>query len=109
MGSLLGLGGAVLLTGTMAQALSTAAPAIQVTAGPFLLAAVLGPGISLLAMYIPARIAGKVSPLEGMRPLVAKHCDFATSIPMFGQVESLNASVAVAIVLYELRRRWGPP
>jgi 23S rRNA (guanosine2251-2'-O)-methyltransferase len=44
---------------------------------------------------------------EGLRPLVRRGCDFAVSIPMAPGVESLNASVAAAIVLWELvlRRR----
>ena len=66
-------------------------------------------GTDLYQLECPDRVVVVVGGETGMRPLVAKHCDFATSIPMFGQVESLNASVAVAIVLYELRRRWGPP
>ena len=43
----------------------------------------------------------------GIRPLVAKQCDFLISIPMMGRIESLNASVAAAVVLYELWRRLG--
>lgn len=66
-------------------------------------------GTDLYRLECPDRVVVVVGGETGMRPLVAKHCDFATSIPMFGQVESLNASVAVAIILYELRRRWGPP
>jgi 23S rRNA (guanosine2251-2'-O)-methyltransferase len=66
-------------------------------------------GTDLYQLECPDRVVVVVGGETGMRPLVAKHCDFATSIPMFGQVESLNASVAAAIVLYELRRRWGPP
>ena len=67
LGSLLGLGGAYGLTRAMGQLYSAAMPALRVTPGPFIVAAILGPGISLLAMFIPARIAGKISPLEGMR------------------------------------------
>jgi 23S rRNA (guanosine2251-2'-O)-methyltransferase len=37
---------------------------------------------------------------EGMRPLVRKTCDFIARLPMRGQVESLNASVAGSIALY---------
>jgi 23S rRNA (guanosine2251-2'-O)-methyltransferase len=37
---------------------------------------------------------------EGMRPLVRKNCDILASLPMKGQVESLNAAVAGSIVLY---------
>lgn len=41
---------------------------------------------------------------RGMRQLVAKHCDVLVSIPMFGRINSLNASVCAGIVLYELSR-----
>jgi 23S rRNA (guanosine2251-2'-O)-methyltransferase len=37
---------------------------------------------------------------EGMRPLVQKSCDFLMSLPMKGQVESLNAAVAGSVALY---------
>jgi 23S rRNA (guanosine2251-2'-O)-methyltransferase len=42
---------------------------------------------------------------KGIRPLVKKQCDFLVSIPMRGEVESLNASVSAAVVLYEIIRR----
>lgn len=42
---------------------------------------------------------------HGMRPLVAKQCDFTVSIPMKGRINSLNASVATGIVLSEVVRR----
>jgi len=54
----------------------------------------------------PDRITLVLGGESGMRPLVARHCDFVVSIPMFGRVESLNAAVAAAVALYELRRRW---
>ncbi len=41
---------------------------------------------------------------DGMTRLVREKCDFLLSIPMFGSVNSLNASVAAAIVLYETVR-----
>jgi len=37
---------------------------------------------------------------EGMRPLVRESCDLLVSLPMRGQVESLNAAVAGSVVLY---------
>lgn len=43
---------------------------------------------------------------SGLRPLVSKQCDFVVSIPMYGRTESLNASVAAAVAVFELRRRW---
>jgi len=42
---------------------------------------------------------------RGIRPLVRQHCDFLVSIPMKGQINSLNASVAGAVILYEVLRQ----
>ena len=45
---------------------------------------------------------------EGLRPLVAHSCDFVTSLPMRGRLESLNVSAAAAVLCYEvLRQRSG--
>ena len=38
---------------------------------------------------------------KGMSRLVSDNCDFIASIPMLGEVNSLNASVACAIVVFE--------
>ena len=42
---------------------------------------------------------------KGLRPLVRRTCDAAVSIPLAGRVESLNVSVAAAVLLYEARRQ----
>ena len=42
---------------------------------------------------------------DGMSRLVREQCDFLVSIPMRGQVNSLNASAAAAVVLYEAVRQ----
>lgn len=44
---------------------------------------------------------------KGVRPLVRRRCDAAVSIPLAGRVESLNVSVAAALLLYEARRQRG--
>jgi 23S rRNA (guanosine2251-2'-O)-methyltransferase len=44
---------------------------------------------------------------RGVRPLVRRRCDGAVSIPLSGQVESLNVSVAAALLLYEAKRQRG--
>jgi 23S rRNA (guanosine2251-2'-O)-methyltransferase len=42
---------------------------------------------------------------EGLRPLVARACDILLSIPMSGQVGSLNVSAAGAVLCYEVARQ----
>ena len=42
---------------------------------------------------------------EGLRRLTRETCDELIAIPMLGQVESLNVSVAAGICLYEARRQ----
>ena len=41
---------------------------------------------------------------RGMRRLVREHCDHLVRIPLYGQITSLNASVAGALVMYEVTR-----
>lgn len=43
----------------------------------------------------------------GLSRLVAEKCDFLVSIPMRGRVESLNASVAASVLMYEVLRQRG--
>lgn len=38
----------------------------------------------------------------GMRPLVKKHCDLLVKIPMYGKINSLNVSVAAALMMYKI-------
>lgn len=42
---------------------------------------------------------------KGIRPLVKKKCDHLISIPQTGPIQSLNASVAAGIVVYEAFRQ----
>ena len=45
---------------------------------------------------------------SGLGRLVEENCDFTVSIPMFGKINSLNASAAAAVLLYEaVRQRIG--
>lgn len=42
---------------------------------------------------------------KGLRPIVRQHCDELVSIPMTGSLNSLNASVAAGIILFEIIRQ----
>ena len=42
---------------------------------------------------------------KGIRPLVRKQCDVLVTIPMHASFNSLNASVAAAILMFEISRR----
>ena len=41
---------------------------------------------------------------EGVSRLVKENCDFVATIPMFGDIDSLNASVAMGVLSYEILR-----
>ena len=62
-----------------------------------------------VSMY-SADLAGPVAVViggeeKGIRPLVKQHCDSMVSIPQRGLVNSLNASAAAAVVMYEILRQ----
>jgi 23S rRNA (guanosine2251-2'-O)-methyltransferase len=42
---------------------------------------------------------------KGLRPRVRDHCDMLVTIPMQGKLDSLNASVATGVVLFEIVRQ----
>jgi 23S rRNA (guanosine2251-2'-O)-methyltransferase len=63
-------------------------------------------GMSIYGRSYPDRLAVVLgSEGQGMRPLVREQCDFLVSIPMSGQVASLNVAVAGAVFLYEIKRQ----
>jgi tRNA G18 (ribose-2'-O)-methylase SpoU len=39
--------------------------------------------------------------------LTRRHCDAVVSLPLMGQVSSLNAGAAAAVLLYEVARQRG--
>ena len=44
---------------------------------------------------------------KGLSRLVKENCDMVVSIPIIGEIESYNASVAAGIVMYEIMRQRG--
>ena len=65
-----------------------------------------GTQLSLYDVNLKGSIAIVVgSEGKGIRPLIKKTCDQVVSIPMSGNVESLNVSVATAVTLFEIKRQ----
>ncbi len=63
-------------------------------------------------LYYQANLKGPLAIVvgaegKGLSRLVAERCDFLTKLPMSGHVQSLNASVATAILIYEVLRQRG--
>jgi 23S rRNA (guanosine2251-2'-O)-methyltransferase len=60
--------------------------------------------------YYKSNLKGKLALViggegEGISRLVGETCDFKVSIPMTGEITSLNASNAAAVVMYEVYRQ----
>jgi 23S rRNA (guanosine2251-2'-O)-methyltransferase len=63
-------------------------------------------------LYHQANLTGPIAVVigsegRGLSRLVKETCDFLIKLPMRGQVESLNASVAGGLILYEVWRARG--
>jgi 23S rRNA (guanosine2251-2'-O)-methyltransferase len=79
-------------------------------AGIWVAGAALGPGTIPLAKADFNRDLAIVigAEGEGIAPLVGRECDYRVQIPMYGKTQSLNASVAAGMLLYEaIRQRQG--
>ena len=62
--------------------------------------------------YYEANLSGPIAVVignegKGVGRLVKEKCDFVLSIPMYGKINSLNASNAAAILMYGIRRARG--
>ncbi len=73
---------------------------------------VVGADAGAQALYWEARLDGPLALVvggedKGLGRLVREKCDFLVKIPMMGKIGSLNASVAAALLLYEVRRQRG--
>src|SRR5699024_1918315 len=65
-----------------------------------------GATVSIYETQLPERLVLVAGGEEkGIRQLTAKQCDALVSIPMAGEVESLNVSVAAGVALFEAVRQ----
>ncbi len=68
--------------------------------------------VSTAQSYNEANLTGAITLVigsegKGLSRLVKETCDFLVKLPMRGQIESLNASVAAGLILYEVWRARG--
>jgi putative ABC transport system permease protein len=109
-GTALGIGaGLVLALGVrqlMEQLLAVALPEARWTWLPFLYALVLGPGMALGAAYLPARRAGRRSPLEDLRHRRGARAEDPRRWPAYLGLMLLAAMLTAAL---GLRLGWFPP
>ncbi|NLK36477.1 MAG: 23S rRNA (guanosine(2251)-2'-O)-methyltransferase RlmB [Epulopiscium sp.] len=60
--------------------------------------------------YFESNLSGAIALVigsegEGVSRLIKENCDFTVSIPMYGKISSLNASVAAGLLMYEVVRQ----
>ena len=105
LGCLAGLVGAKQLTQTVARLYATSLPEVQFDLWSFAVAAGLGPAMALVATYIPARQAGRVTPLEALRPLVS---DDSARMPRWFVVGAVLVYVVTGAMLAAAIGGWLP-
>ncbi|HHT50755.1 MAG TPA: 23S rRNA (guanosine(2251)-2'-O)-methyltransferase RlmB [Eubacteriaceae bacterium] len=71
---------------------------------------VAGAEVSAEEYYFEADLIGPIALVigsegKGVSRLIKEKCDFLLKIPMMGNVSSLNAAIAAAIIMYEVRRQ----
>jgi putative ABC transport system permease protein len=78
---------------------------VQFDLGSFAVAACLGPVMALVATYIPAHQAARVTPLEALRPLVS---DDSARLPLWFVVGAVFAFAATGALLAAAIGGWFP-
>ena len=79
---------------------------VQAVCSGFLFALATADSMLKTGLFKTALVLGAEE--KGMRRLTMENCDFLATIPMSGQVECLNVSVATGVCLYEaVRQRQG--
>lgn len=93
LGCLAGALGGRLLMDATTHLFGATPPPVQFTAAPFLLAAMLGPAMAVIAALIPAIMTTRISPLEAMQPMVSQDRARASRLlPVIGLILWLSSS-----------------
>ena len=97
LGALIGVGGAHLLTKALDQVLQTTLPTMSLTVWPFVLAVMVGVGISLFGVWLPAHRASRLSPLEAINGVIREDMEGTSQrFTVAGILVTLLSGVAIA-------------
>lgn len=105
LGCVLGTWGGHWIMVSVARVYTSTPPAVAVPLGPFLLAAVLGPAVALVASVAPAYAATRISPLEAMQPVVSKN---GVHFPLWLTILGLLVGGVTAVLLVSSILGWLP-
>jgi putative ABC transport system permease protein len=105
LGWLAGMIGAAQINNAMSRLYETSLPTIDVNAGSFALAMAFGIVLSMLGVWLPARRAGRLSPIEAMRSTLVSETEGASwNTIVIGFLCVVVGSIAVAAGI----ARWLP-
>jgi len=111
LGLVVGWSGAQLLMQAIATLLQTPPASLQVDYRVLALAALLGPSLTLLACYLPARKAARVSPIESMRgeEMFVDQRFPRTAVVLAGLTWAASFGLLVIVMLESIDPWWSVP
>lgn len=99
VGLVLGLGLAAVMLTAMEGLVGADLAGLSISPRPFVLGLILGPVLSLVATYVPARRAGRIAPLEGLAVGGADTGERARRWPAYLGTALVVVSVGLGVVL----------
>ena len=105
LGCAMGLAGGYLLMVAVMRLYVDAPPPAIFSPLPFVLAIVFGPAISIAAAAVPTWATTRVTPLEAMRPVVARE---GSGVPLWMPIWGIVLLIIVAVLLVASIHSWLP-
>ena len=105
LGCAVGLAGGYLLMVAITRLYVVAPPPVILSPLPFVLALVFGPAFSLAAAAVPTWATTRVTPLEAMRPVVARE---GSGVPRWMPISGIALLLVVAVLLVASVHGWLP-
>lgn len=97
LGLALGAAASVALTQGLAGLVGARVPGVAFSWTPFVIGGLLGPVLALVATYVPARRAGRITPLEGLAEGGAEAPGHARRWPAYAGLVLVAVSIAAAL------------